>query len=63
MADLSNEQTKTTEVLLDFAKNIELDYIESPLVTIPDAKTLRQRKFSKPLTYRRPKYLQYIDYV
>ena len=63
MTDLKNNQTKTTEVLLDFAKNTELDYIESPLLTIPDSKPLRRRKFSKPLTYRRPKYLQYIDYV
>ncbi len=63
MTDLDNKQTDTTDVLLDFTKNMDLDYIKSPMVTILDSKLLRRRKFSKPLTYRRPNYLQYIDYV
>ena len=68
MTELKNEQTDSAEVLFDFGKNISLTnqptgYIRSPLITILDKKLLRRHKFTKPVTYRRPSYLQYIDYA
>ena len=68
MKDLDNQKTVTQSIALDFNVETQVDkqnsFIgESPAFASLEAKLLRRRKHAEPHTYRRPTYLQYIDYV
>lgn len=68
MADLENQQTPAQEPELELASiaaaDTQASFIsESPALAALEAKLLRRRKRAEPNTYRRPAYLQYIDYV
>lgn len=68
MADLENQKTPAKEPELDLASIAAADtqatfISESPALAALEAKLLRRRNHAEPNTYRRPTYLQYIDYV
>jgi hypothetical protein len=68
MADLENPKTETLTVELDLSKTtVSKPHVsamnESPSLTMLDTKLLKRRKRAVPYTYRRPSYLQYIDYA
>lgn len=68
MKELVNQKTVTQSATLDLGLETQADkqnsFIdESPALASLEAKLLRRRKHAQPQTYRRPAYLQYIDYV
>ena len=68
MKDLENQKTVSQSIALDFNVKTPMDkqnsFIdESPALASLEAKLLRRRKHAEPHTYRRPTYLQYIEYV
>ena len=68
MTDLVNQDIEKTEVPLDsdiqnIAPAMETDFSDTPAMIALEAKLLRRRKHDTRQTYRRPAYLQYIEYV
>lgn len=68
MKDLENlktaKQTKTLDQNETVLVGMQESFInESPALATLEAKLMRRRKKATPLTYRRPTYLQYIDYA
>ncbi len=69
MVDLENQQTQAQTAKIVFEKTSSkfgqgsAAGHESPAMDLLDAKLLKRSKRSAPYTYRRPSYLQYIDYA
>lgn len=69
MVDLVNQQTATQTAELVFEKTIvSAEQVsaaanESPALDMLEAKLLSRRQRAAPYTYRRPAYLQYIEYA
>lgn len=55
---LGNEQTISEQM-----SDLKSDFDDSPALVALEAKLLRRRRHETPHTYRRPDYLQYIEYV
>ncbi len=66
--DLDNQDTTTQSATLNLNAETQVEepvsnINESPALAALEAKLLRRRKHTEPYTYRRPTYMQYIDYV